>query len=840
MKQITINGDPAKATFSPATGAYYVADGEAFALLVTPATGYKVASIWDGSVGVASITEYRIPSVVADVELSVSFEVGTQPTVTLTPTYNSGGALSPSVPATVLYGRWQSFVPAADSGYFLKDVLVGTVSQGPVSSYTFEQATLDQTITATFESLGNVENTLVLKRGQTSNWEGVSIKYGEAVIDRTKHCLYVNDDRSLAEKPATNCLAAWLYSSPASGEGIPEAPEDGTAYGRKDAAWVQVSTTGSEYTLPTASAATLGGVKIGEGVTITDGVISVATGMAEQVNSDWTAATGVASILNKPSLGTVATWDVGTATNNIIQLDASAKLPAVDGSELINVGLTVETNTTISVKASEQLRRGQAVYILPGAASQPDVAKCDNTVSTKSRVLGLCVSDIASGAVGSVRRQGVLNGVDTRRTSDGGNGYVQGDEVWAEGDLLFATTGGKLTNVRPTSGRCVKVGYSVKGNSISDNIVVFPMENPVWVTCASGENVVLRLGDAAGANVVSIRDYADVEVASINSDGKFTGDGSGLTGITVASATPVAHNLIDTTGHPVSGLTTGHFLKATGATTYGFGAHGLTASDVGAATTSTKLDDFGTPDDNTDLDATTERHGLLPKLGGGTTNFLRADGTWAAAGGGSSIGWTAETAFTATPASTSTLTMTSDKTASIKVGMAVKYTISSVVYYGVITAITSNLMTIAGAPMGGDVTALYYSTNPAQVVQADFYVPGRFADAANTGLLASDAKVKFDWNLQEARLVQIRHTVSVDDSGANQPRVNMSVGGSAVSTSNTNAGVAVAETWSSTVVDINTTNYVVARDAAIEVVTDANGSNDDATDLTVSGIFVVI
>lgn len=46
--------------------------------------------------------------------------------------------------------------------------------------------------------------------------------------------------------------------------------------------------------------------------------------------------------------------------------------------------------------------------------------------------------------------------------------------------------------------------------------------------------------------------------------------------------TPSAHNLVDTTGHPVTGLTTGHFLKATGATAYGFGAHGLTASDVGA------------------------------------------------------------------------------------------------------------------------------------------------------------------------------------------------------------------------------------------------------------------
>jgi hypothetical protein len=42
------------------------------------------------------------------------------------------------------------------------------------------------------------------------------------------------------------------------------------------------------------------------------------------------------------------------------------------------------------------------------------------------------------------------------------------------------------------------------------------------------------------------------------------------------------HNLVDTTNHPVSGLTMGHFLKALSATTYGFAAHGLIYSDVNA------------------------------------------------------------------------------------------------------------------------------------------------------------------------------------------------------------------------------------------------------------------
>jgi hypothetical protein len=46
-----------------------------------------------------------------------------------------------------------------------------------------------------------------------------------------------------------------------------------------------------------------------------------------------------------------------------------------------------------------------------------------------------------------------------------------------------------------------------------------------------------------------------------------------------------------------------------------------------------KLDDLDTPDDNTDLDFTTSAHGLVPK-GTNTGNFLKDDGTWAAAAGG--------------------------------------------------------------------------------------------------------------------------------------------------------------------------------------------------------------
>jgi len=76
---------------------------------------------------------------------------------------------------------------------------------------------------------------------------------------------------------------------------------------------------------------------------------------------------------------------------------------------------------------------------------------------------------------------------------------------------------------------------------------------------------------------------------------------------------------------------TGVLSTAVSNTDYAAATHATRHQSGGAD--AIKLDDLATPDDNTDLDATTGHHGLLPKLGGGTSNFLRADGSWAAPAG---------------------------------------------------------------------------------------------------------------------------------------------------------------------------------------------------------------
>ena len=65
------------------------------------------------------------------------------------------------------------------------------------------------------------------------------------------------------------------------------------------------------------------------------------------------AATGAYSDLSgTPTLGTAAALDVGTTANKIVQLDGTAKLPAVDGSQLTNLpaagGWTEVTSQTAS------------------------------------------------------------------------------------------------------------------------------------------------------------------------------------------------------------------------------------------------------------------------------------------------------------------------------------------------------------------------------------------------------------------------------------------------------------------------------------------------------------
>lgn len=197
--------------------------------------------------------------------------------------------------------------------------------------------------------------------------------------------------------------------------------------------------------------------------------------------------------------------------------------------------------------------------------------------------------------------------------------------------------------------------------------------------------------------------------------------------------------------------------------------------------------------------------------------------------------------YTATPASTSQITMAD--TAGMAVGLPLRYTYGGTAYYGIVTAVvTDTSVTIAGAPLdtGSDLTALEIGL-PSLVRQLALYVPSTYGDGTGA-LLASDSKTYERWQGSAAYLVQIAGVHVTADTGASQPKVNVSIGGDDVSTEDTNNGIqlSTAGTWvTGSAVAINTTNYAVARGDAIDVECNAAGTNGDAADLTMQCVFVI-
>jgi len=74
-------------------------------------------------------------------------------------------------------------------------------------------------------------------------------------------------------------------------------------------------------------------------------------------------------LIDKPVLGSAAALNVGTAANQIVQLDASAKLPAVDGSQLTNipVGKVQTDGTDTAAYLEDKLQAGANVTVVKSA-----------------------------------------------------------------------------------------------------------------------------------------------------------------------------------------------------------------------------------------------------------------------------------------------------------------------------------------------------------------------------------------------------------------------------------------------------------------------------------------
>ncbi|MCX6875819.1 MAG: hypothetical protein NTW21_18720 [Verrucomicrobia bacterium] len=139
-------------------GDIYMAPGASQTFTITPDRYYQVTSVLaNGAEVVAGPGTQTYTMVnVADTDMIVaSFEALT--THTITASAGTGGSISPAGTVVVVEGADQTFTIAASYGYSLAEVVVDTVSQGPMASYTFPNVTTHHTISASFTDLGGAK-----------------------------------------------------------------------------------------------------------------------------------------------------------------------------------------------------------------------------------------------------------------------------------------------------------------------------------------------------------------------------------------------------------------------------------------------------------------------------------------------------------------------------------------------------------------------------------------------------------------------------------------------------------------------------------------------------------
>ena len=191
--------------------------------------------------------------------------------------------------------------------------------------------------------------------------------------------------------------------------------------------------------------------------------------------------------------------------------------------------------------------------------------------------------------------------------------------------------------------------------------------------------------------------------------------------------------------------------------------------------------------------------------------------------------------YTATPFSTSVLTMLTDVTGSVKVGMPLRYTIGGTEYYGRVGTITSTALTIAGAPFGGDVSGLYYGGG--QLLNYHITIPGLYENASDTALIANDLKAARRWTGEKAYLIGAWCWSRLHDTGSHG-QASIRINGSEVHTTAGGPTIAADATWYSWSVNINTAYYDINAGEAIEI-TCVKGGNGDAQDLTTEMTFLI-
>lgn len=178
-----------------------------------------------------------------------------------------------------------------------------------------------------------------------------------------------------------------------------------------------------------------------------------------------------------------------------------------------------------------------------------------------------------------------------------------------------------------------------------------------------------------------------------------------------------------------------------------------------------------------------------------------------------------------------------DLTDILEKGMPMKVTYNSVSYYHLIHAISASYIALCGPGLSTShaLTAVYFGA-PEMVQLLRFWKDGDYD--AGVADIACDPQLYYLG--PPAYMVAFSMIHETDDTGANNGKVNMEIGGSVVSNDDTDNGLQLTTSWQQNYASaIKSANYKAEYGDVILPTQTAAGSNGDGTGLSVVAAMVL-
>jgi len=242
---------------------------------------------------------------------------------------------------------------------------------------------------------------------------------------------------------------------------------------------------------------------------------------------------------------------------------------------------------------------------------------------------------------------------------------------------------------------------------------------------------------------------------------------------------------------------------------------------------------------------------VLPDGDGNADQILKTDGS-------GQLGWADPNTVETWKAVTDPFTRVSDSSFTIIHGSAnqaifvpgrpIRYRATAGTWrYGLVKSYTPGApdatVVIGGYPLTtSDDDEMQFTDVGGKTVVHEFFISGACLGNATNQLILDSIGKYTKWPTAPAFLVEMSVIVALTDTGgAAYPRVNARIAGSNVFSDNGGAGIEISNvdgTWVETGVTAQAT-YGISRGDSLELTTDANGTNDDAVDLTAQLVFVL-